>query len=112
MTESVSAIAALTKHPSESVFYAVDFTNILASGETLSGTPTVTVSPTGPTIGAPTVNTGVLTDDEGNTVAIGKAVQVRVSAGTDGIDYTLTVSCATTASDTRVGTCKLYVRST
>lgn len=111
MTESVSAVAARTKHPSESILYAIDFTALLSSGETLSGTPTVTGSPSGLTIGTPAVNTATLVDDEGNTVAIGKAVQVRISAGTAGIDYVLTVSCATTGSDTRVGVCKLYVRS-
>lgn len=110
MTQSVSAVTAITKHPSESVLYAIDFTELLASGETLSGTPTVAGSPSGLTIGTPAVNTGTVVDDEGNTIAIGKAVQVRISGGTADTDYELTVSCGTTASDTRVGVCKLYVR--
>ena len=111
MTESVQATSARTKHPSESIAYAIDFTSLLSTGETLTGTPTVSGSPTGLTIGTPAVNTATIIDDEGNTVAIGKAVQVRISGGTDSIDYSLTISCSTTASDTRVGVCKLYVRS-
>lgn len=111
MTQTVSAVAALVKHPSESILFAVDFTEILGSSETLSGTPTVT-EPTGDlTLSAKAVNSATVVDDEGNTIAVGKAVQFRCAGGTAATDYAITVSCATTDSDTRVGICKLYVRS-
>lgn len=111
MTQTVSAVTALVKHPSESILFAVDFTEILGTAETLSGTPTVT-EPTGDlTLSAKAVNTATVVDDEGNTIAIGKAVQFRCVGGTAGNDYTITVSCGTSESDTRVGICKLYVRS-
>ena len=46
-TESAYAEERRVQISTESVLRAVNFTGILADGETLSGTPTVTVSPSG-----------------------------------------------------------------
>jgi hypothetical protein len=98
------------KHPSESILFGVDFTALLAVGETLTGTPSVTgqvnVSPTGPI-----VNTSTFLNDAGATVAIGAGVQVRVAGGTDSIDEFLIVSCGTSAGNTRVVLCPLEIRA-
>lgn len=99
----------LTKQPGEDILYGVSFANLLASGETLTGTPTVTADKAGLTIGTPAVNAATFTDLDGNTVAIGAGVQVRISGGTDGVDYRLEVSCGTTDSNTREVDCRLNV---
>lgn len=76
---------------------AVSFDELLESGETLTGTPTVTGSPSGLTIDNARVSTGELTIN-GVAVATGRAVQFRVSSGTSGTTYTLTATCGTTSS--------------
>ena len=76
---------------------AVDFTDKLDSGEALTGTPTVTSSPSGLTIASVEANAGTLTI-LGTTVAIGRAVTCSVSGGSAGTRYTLTVQCGTDAT--------------
>ena len=77
-----------------------DFTKWLASAETLDSvtgvTQSNTLSATELTIGTPAVNASEITVD-GVTIAVGKAVQVLVSAGQNGVHYKLT---ATVVSDT------------
>jgi hypothetical protein len=108
---SVAASRAKVKHSAESILFGIDFTKLLVSGETLSGTPTVAGSPSGLTIGSPAINASApFENDEGGTVAAGKGVQVRLSGGASGTDYTLTVTSATSAGNTRVGVCTLQVR--
>jgi hypothetical protein len=86
-----------TKTAAEVRNAAVSFVGKLDSGELLTGTPTVTVSPSGPTLSNKAVNTAQLTID-GQTVAIGQAVQFSVSGGTAGTSYVITVQCGTTAT--------------
>ena len=81
---------------------------MLEASETLTGTPTVTVSPTGPTLGSKIVNVAAI-DVNGDTVAIGEAVQFTVTGGTAGVRYTITASCGTSSSQTLVGTAILVV---
>lgn len=76
---------------------SVSFVGKLDAGELLTGTPTVTVSPSGPTISNQAVNTAQLTIDN-QTVAIGQAVQFSISGGTAGTSYVISVRCGTTAS--------------
>lgn len=108
-TESAYAEERRVQISTESVLRYVNFTRILADDETLSGTPTITVSPTGPTIASPVVTTATYTNDYGTTVAIGKAVQFRVSGGTAGTEYLLTVTCTTSSGDTRAVKCYLTI---
>jgi hypothetical protein len=100
----------LVKQPGESILYGISFADLLDAGETLSS-PTVTDTPTGDlTIGTPAVNTATFVDIKGDTVAIGEGVQVRISAGTDGVRYRIEVSCTTTDSNTREVDCLLDVQ--
>ena len=109
------------KHSSESILYGVNFMPILtATGETLTGTPTATLQTITPpantspalTIAAPQIHVATCVDDDGNTVAVGMGVQVRVAAGVSPTDYQIAVTCATTAGNTRTVVCTVRVRDT
>lgn len=78
---------------------AIDLTGQLRDGVTLTGTPTVTVSPSGPTLTAKTTNAAAI-DINGTEVAIAHAVTVLIAGGGTAGTYTLSVSCATTDSET------------
>lgn len=81
----------------------VNYTDDLDSAETLTG-PTVTGS-TDLTLASSdvVVNSATYVDDEGNTVAIGKAVFFSVLAGTvAGSPYTLRVTASTNSSPAQV----------
>lgn len=111
----MSAIQCQTpklKHPSESRVYGVDFTRLLTAGETLTGTPTVTVSPSGVTATSPAVNSSTFEDDDEVTIAVGKGVQVRLAGGSDSVDYLVTVTVGTSQSNTLVVIAPLQVRAT
>lgn len=99
----------LLKQPGEDLLFYFDFDKLLGSSETLTGTPTVTGSPSGLTIGSPTIVSADATV-LGRSVLANRAVQVRISSGTDGTDYTVQCSCATSASNTRVIDGTLQVR--
>ena len=107
---SVAAERPIVKHPSESVLYGLDFGKLLASGETLSSV-SVSATPSGLTIGSPSVQASAFVDDfTGATVAANEGAKVRISGGTAGTDYTLTVSGTTSASNTRIFVATLQVR--
>lgn len=76
---------------------AVDFSDKLETSpdETLTGTPTVTATPSGLTFSSIAVNTVARTVC-GTTAAIGKAVQCKVTGGTAGVMYTITVTVPST----------------
>lgn len=88
----------------------VSFSGELPASETLSGTPTVTVSPTGPTLSNKAVNTGAVTLD-GVSVPAGEAVTFTVTVGGSVApgSYTITATCATTGGQTLVASCPLEV---
>lgn len=88
-------IQAMTANETRNL--AVDFTDKLDSGEELTGTPTVTGSPSGLTIASIAVSAGSLTI-LGTSVDSGKAVTCSVSGGAAGTRYTLTVTCGTDAT--------------
>ena len=90
---------------------AIDLTDRLASGETLSGTPTITVTSatTDLTLASKVVSSTTLTIN-GNGVAVGKALQFVIGAGTAGIDYEITASCVTSSSQTVVEVVGIRVR--
>lgn len=97
----VTAPVTLRKQPVESRLYSVDFTSLLASGVTLTGTPTVAeVATSGLTITEKAVNVSVILRKNGSQIAIGKAVQFRVAGGTDGVTYRIQSTCGDTAGNT------------
>jgi hypothetical protein len=101
--------------PTESIIFGFDFTKLLPGSETLSSVTHVqcidaeqtitggaTVATTDLTIGSPGINTSATFDnDEGGTVATSEGVQVRISTGIDGGDYTLRCRVVTSLSNTR-----------
>lgn len=111
MSASLSTSAAYpkVKHSTESILFGVDFTRLLAAGESLTGSPWV-VGGAGLTLGGPIVNSAAFVNDDGATVAIGAGVQLRISGGVSPTDYVLTVGCATNQSNTRTVVCTLQVR--
>lgn len=98
------------KHPSATKTAAVSFVPELYTGESLTGTPTVTSTPTGLTISNAQKNsTSVVIN--GQIVAANKAVLFSVAGGTSGTQYEITVSCGTdgTPAQTLVVECPLLV---
>jgi len=86
-----------TKTANEVRNLAANFTDKLDSGEELTGTPTVSISPAGVTASSVAVSSGSLTI-LGETVASGKAVTCSVSGGSSGTRYTLTIQAGTDAT--------------
>lgn len=83
----------LQKLVGESRLYDFDFTDQaeIEGGETLTGTPTVTATPAGLTLGSPVIG------------GASKKVQVRISAGTANTTYSLTCTVATSGGNTLQG---------
>src|SRR5579863_5310094 len=110
MVPSLSTAASFpkVKHSTESILLGVDFTKLLAAGETLTGTPWVSGG-MGLTLGGPIVNTAAFVNDDGATVAVGAGVQIRISGGVSPTDFPLTVGCATSQGNTRAIVCTLQV---
>lgn len=100
-----------TKHPSETRTGGVSFVNLLESGESLSGTPTVSSTPTGLTISNIQKNSTAVTIN-GVSVAANKAVLFSVAAGESGVTYELQVQCSTDGSpaQTPLVECRLLVK--
>lgn len=92
---------ACVKVPGESRLYGFnfgDYPEIRDRGQTLIGTPTISSSPAGPTLGTPSI--------------AGNVVLVQISGGTDAVDYVLTVSCGTSDTVSIVsGVATLQVRA-
>lgn len=86
-----------TKTVSEVRNSAFDFTDALDDEELLTGTPTVEDPAGGLTIDNVRVNTAAI-EILGVEVAVGKAVQWRVSGGTAGVTYTLDIEADTDAT--------------
>lgn len=79
----------LVKQPSESRLFSMDFSGLLASGETVSGVTSATADKAGLVLGAPAFTTS--------------AAQVRISGGTDGVTYKITFVVTTSLSNTLEG---------
>jgi len=108
----------LEKYPGESALFDIDCSELLAAGETITGTPTVAglpnVSPDALTFGSPVVNVTAVTYPDGRTVAAGKVVQVRISGGTalntkDPRRYAVTATFTTSLNNTLVAKALLNV---
>lgn len=92
------ATNTLPKYAAEVRSYGFDFSQFpeVAAGETLSS-PSVSVSPSGPTIGTPEVIAADYYPGGGATmIRSGKGVKVTISGGTAATSYTL--SCTVTSS--------------
>ena len=76
---------------------AINCIGELDASETLTGTPTITVSPTGPTLSNKAVNTSTLTI-AGVSCTAGQALQCKITGCTAGYTYTITASCGTTST--------------
>ena len=79
-------IPKLLKQPAESRLYAMDFSANMAAADTISSITSVTATPTGLTLGTAAVS--------------GQRVQFRISSGTGGTQYKITVVIVTSAGDT------------
>lgn len=89
-------LPTLEKQASESLLYDMEFLGRLDEGETLSTVTSFTGSPSGLTIGSASVS--------------GTRAQARISAGTAGTKYKITVVVTTSASNTLEGEGYLFVR--
>lgn len=95
------------KDPHEKIVLTFDFTGELASGETLTGTPTVTyatvegedASPSAIGNGAGAINSALITPAVGPDIAIGCAFQQPVQDGLTGCVYSVHVQAATSNSN-------------
>jgi hypothetical protein len=110
-SQSTGATKILVKHSGASKLFGFDFGPQLASGETVSTVSCAAVS--GITFGTPTVQSTSFSDEEdGSTVAANEGVKMRISGGTSGTDYTLTMIAVTSAGNTLPLPCTLQVRDT
>lgn len=87
------------KHSGETRNAAVAMSGCLDSGETLTGTPTITDAANVLTLTNKAVSGATLTID-GVSVPAGEAVTFTVAGGTDGTLYTITITCGTSAGQT------------
>lgn len=106
--------AILEKRTSESIKYDINCSLLLDADETISGSATFTASATGLVFGSSNVNSQPLTYDDGTTVAVGKVLQVRISAGTipagqTSQTYTIHAVFSTSSGNTREATVLLMV---
>jgi hypothetical protein len=101
-----------TFSPNETRTIGIDFTGKLRGSDILTGTPIVSISPTGPTLDNEQVNAAIVVI-AGRSVAIGKAVLCTITGGTVDTDYIITATCATNATPAEEleATCDLRCRA-
>ena len=87
----------ITKDPESNIQYGLDFTDYLTTGDSINGTPTVTItSPTGdadPLVHPTNAATDIL-------VSNGKLVNIRLQGGTAGNVYNIRCKIVTSQGDT------------
>ncbi len=100
MPSPIWATETLVMQPGESLLFSCDMTNLLQGSAVLnSSPPTVTATPSGSiTVGAGALDSSTL------------KVEVRISAGTDEVDYTIEFTSTDDASNTHEVNCRLQVR--
>ena len=81
------SVQTLTKQPSESRQYAMEFAPMLEPGETLTAVSSVAATPTGLTLVGPAAFSG-------------SVAQQRISGGTDAVTYKVTFVVTTTDGNT------------
>ncbi len=86
----------------DSAILSIDWSAAIASGDSLTGTPTAATSiPSGLTLGAVSVNSGTLTINDVDVLA-GFATRCSVSGGTAGVLYSVVITALTTAGRTLI----------
>ena len=95
----------------ETEVVSINYSDVLDSGELLSGTPTVSeVSTSNLTLANKLVNTATYVESfSGETISVGKAVQFTVTTGTAGL-YQIRVTVSTDSTPTRTLVRDLYLR--
>ena len=107
------AVERHAKTPAEVTVCHASCDRALEDAESITGTPTLSVEPAGGlTADSPAVTTADV-EISGATVAVGRAVRYRVSGGTAGVDYVVTVSAVSdgTPAQTRHLDCPIRVEA-
>jgi len=81
-------VSALCKGVNETVRVGIDFVDLIVTGETLTDPPTVTVSPSGPTI-------------SGQDILDDTKATALVAGGTAGVVYKVWISVSTSMGQVR-----------
>lgn len=109
MATIISAVPDLIKHSGDQAQYVMAFGQALGS-RTISTVDSIAAT-SGMSVSAEEVNGAALTDDStGETIPASTAVAYTGSGGTDGTDYTVTVTCTLSDGSTMVGVQKFKVR--
>lgn len=82
------SLGTTIKDPADVINVDVKFDAFLDVTETITGTPTWTTSPAGPTFGTPTVRDA------------GRTTRCKITGGTHSTTYTITVTVVTTEGQT------------
>lgn len=81
---------------------SMSFVGLLDDGELLTGTPVVTIGPTGPTLSDKRVNTSAVTISD-QLVPVGQAVLFKITDVAADTEYTMTVTVSTNAGQSLIG---------
>src|SRR5216684_1112178 len=112
-TRNITAPQTYYKTPAEVLDVQCDFTPLLREGEVLTGTPTATVSGSDSVLTESGVAiTTAVSVILGATVDAGKAITFTASAGTNGVTYSILVSCGTSTSAKRQYPATIIVSTT
>jgi hypothetical protein len=99
---SAQQLQVLPKRTAEARLFDIALVNLLNSGETITGTPTLSADQGALTFGAPVVNAAQAIYQSGLIAPIGTVVQVEISAGTIPsylVGLYCTVRCVVTTSE-------------
>ena len=88
MARDCNFVSALCKGVNETVRVGIDFVDLIVTGETLTDPPTVTVSPSGPTI-------------SGQDILDDTKATALVAGGTAGVVYKVWISVSTSMGQVR-----------
>lgn len=92
--------ADIVLHRQTNRYYGWDFAALLPSGVTLSGTPTVSISPTGELAASSVqVNSSTFTDPDATTITASKGVIAKLTGAVPGKKYKVEVYCAFSNGD-------------
>lgn len=106
----VEATEPLWKHPADEKVFVLDFTSVL-DGRKVSSISAVTTT-TGLTVGTTSIAGPYTEEGSRRRVDGAKAVQYRLSGGTAGTTYDVTVVVVDSGGDTHAGVQEIRVRST
>lgn len=98
---SADAPQRCVKYPEEAVGYAMDFSKLLASGETITSIISVVASPTGTSSDLAITGQAI----------VGSQVQMKIAAGAAGTSYRVAVQVNTSLGYIREGKGSLVVVS-